>query len=251
MQQSSRFDVRFAILFFVGLTCLAFPLRLASAADGDTFFSTPNRLIYRTPDGLDLGLGTDSSIDVFFNVKGPAGTVLADAWLASLTITPLPGATGSVLFAPAPLNGIEPNLLPASVNAMLDFDLDFGGKSVGRLGNTANEMIASAIYFPPLLGSPLPITGANGNLTLHDGDGLFSVPIHIASGTSGNFIVAFDVDPRSNAVSHAGPTTATIHPVAQHIAGTLTIIEAVPEPTTAILALTGCLLLVPCRRRRR
>lgn len=250
MQQSLRPVVRFAFLFLLGLACFAQSLRTATAAEGDIYFSTPNSQIFRTPDLLDGGLGTDSSIDVFFNIEGPVTSVPADLWAIELAITPLHGATGSVVFNPPPPDGFMPNLQPSSVNPFYDFNLESGGKSTGVLGEVPTLLLASAFFLPPLVDPPA--IDEYGNLTLPDGVGLFSVPIHIASGTSGNFIVSFGVRPEYNGVSFStGPTAAELHPMSQHVAGTLSITEGVPEPTTAILAAIAGVMLLPRRKRQR
>ena len=180
--------------------------------------------------------GWETALDVFFHIEGPAVEVPASGWVAVLEITPMPGATGSVVFNPPEVPDFEPNLNPASVDAFTDFDLDHDGKSYGKLqfGLASDALHANTFYFEPETVPP-PDVDAYGNLTLPDGAGLFAAPIQIAPGTVGAFLVSFvepdppppPPQPAYNVVHFQDGIAwpSAYHEIGTHVAGMLRVVE--------------------------
>jgi hypothetical protein len=234
--------------FALGLVSLFAP-SVAKAADGDVYFSIPNAAML-SPDGAG---GADATFDVRFLIEGSPSSLPAQGWSMRLLITPLAGATGSITFNPPPLVGIDPNLNPAGVNPYFDFDRDNGGMSTGMLGATAEELLASAVYFPPIVQS-LPTTDANDNVIVPSGAGLFAAPIHIAQGTTGSFRIDVIGDSIDSGVYYATglaePNDFAIYPTAPHASGVITF-GVIPEPSSLFLAAIGAVGLLARRRRSR
>jgi hypothetical protein len=203
------------------LAALACVPGLCLAAVGDVHFRAPNKLVHLNSGSL------STSLDVFFEIDGLA-SVPATGWGMILNITPQAGATGTVQFNPPTIVNNEPNLMPAAQNPFLDFDRDFAGKSYGLVGASAMQLQAFSHYIVPALG-PAPSLDANGNLTLHGGRGLVSLPLVMSANATGDFLVTFDPDPVVTGVVYAtglpAPNDVGIHPVATHVAGVLTIIN--------------------------
>lgn len=197
-------------------------------AAGDVSFRIPDRAWHADVGGLSLVL------DVFTDVDSQA-SVPAIGWGMVINITPQPGATGTVSFAPPAIVGNLPNLSPASTNAYLDFDLDQNGKSYGESGASISELNAFAAYVEPTVASP-PMVDGNGNLTLPTDSGLAALPIALSPDASGSFLISFEPDPRVTGVVYATglaePNDIALHPVAQHTTGLLSIIATAGDYNT-------------------
>lgn len=191
------------------------------AATGDVSFRGASKSVSLNPGSLNFGL------DVFVDVVG-GGSVPATGWGMTVNVTPGPGATGSVQFNPPAIVGDAPNLMPASQNAFIDFDRDFGGKSYGMLGTSATQLHAFSTYFAPTLG-PAPSLDSQGNLTLPSGKGLVSLPLVASANASGSFTVTFDPDLDVTGVVYATglaePNDIGVRPAGTHLAGLLNLIN--------------------------
>lgn len=173
------------------------------------------------------GVAESATLDLFIDIDS-ANDVPAIAWGAVLTISPQPGAVGTVEFSPPAIVGNTPNLSPASTSAFIDFDRDTSGTSYGELGASASELNAFAAYVTPQLGPP-PTLDSNGNLMLSDGAGLVSIPITASADAAGDFLIDFEDDPAVTGVVFATgqpePNDIALHPVGIHTAGLLTIVN--------------------------
>lgn len=193
---------------------------LTLGAAGDVSFRIADRAWHVSQGGQAL------TVDVMVDVDSQA-SVPAIGWGMVVTITPQPGASGTVEFAPTAIVGNLPNLSPASISPYRDFDLDENGKSYGELASTAGQLHAFSAYIEPALG-PSPAVDGNGNLSLPSGSGLASLPISLSAGASGQFLIDFVADPRVTGVVYATglavPDDVAVHPAAAHIAGLLSIV---------------------------
>ena len=174
------------------------------------------------PGSLNFGL------DVFVDVVGGAN-VPATGWGMIVNITPRTRCDGNRSIQSADdRQQSNRTSMPASQNAFIDFDRDFGGKSYGMLGNSATQLHAFSHYFAPTLG-PAPPLDANGNLSLPSGKGLVSLPLVASANASGNFTVTFDPDVVVTGVIYAtglpAPNDIGVHPAGTHIAGLLNIVN--------------------------
>jgi hypothetical protein len=195
------------------------------AAIGDVSFRAASKTVPLTPGSLNFG------VNVFVDVAGGAN-VPATGWGMIVNITPGAGATGTVQFNPPPIVNDEPNLMPATQNAFVDFDRDFGGKSYGMLGASATQLRAFSHYIAPSLGPPPPLD-ANGNLSLPSGRGLVSLPLVASANASGRFNITFNPDNEVTGVvfdtGQSPPNDIGIHPSGTHVAGILNVLNPVGD----------------------
>jgi hypothetical protein len=119
----------------------------------------------------------NSSFDLFADVQGTSETASAFGLIATV------GGTGQVIFNPPVAVGDE-NTLGNSLNPAFpinsSFDLRFANTGIQGGGTQEIDVVALEQV-------------ALQNNTITDGDGIASIPIRIAGGTTGTFNVAFNL----------------------------------------------------------
>jgi hypothetical protein len=164
---------------------------------------------------LDGGLGTTNSIDIFAAIEG-GGSLPTSGFQVTMFIQPLAGSTGSLSFAPMPSPLDQPNLSASSTNP-ITFDPSYPGQAYGD--GTSSELTAISLTASGTVSFP----GSNG--------GLFSAPLHIASGTSGKFQISFDTDIDYNGLGYptGNPNNAyAFYPLGTSPTTTIEIFETIP-----------------------
>ena len=191
------------------------------AAVGDVSFSVTDKTLNRASGSL------ETNLDIVLGVEG-GGSVSATAWGVVITVTPLPGAIGSLTFNPDAIVNNAPNLDPAGTNPYLDFDRDSGGMSFGEASGGGLTLDAFGFYQPPQIGPPPPLD-TNGNLIVPDGSGLASLPLVASSDALGDFLLTIDPDPVVTGVVFATglpfPDDVAAHPVGVHTGAVVTVIN--------------------------
>ena len=175
----------------------------------------------------DSGPGLDTTFDIFFNTDTEEAVNVAvfGAWM---TLTPQPGAVGSVVFNPPEVNqNADNNIEPATTNP-INFDLLFG-------------FLVDENTFHLKLGGGTELD----EVSVPHGAGIAALPIHVAPGTRGDFLVTFAPDSEFAGFLDA---SGFQYPGGTHVSGTLTV---VPEPTTLTLATLGLIGVAMRRQRRR
>jgi hypothetical protein len=212
------------VLCVIAALCVSNEPRSAHGAAGDVSF----RVASGTVSAQSAGLAT--SLDLFIDVD-TLSNVEANSWSAGLRIVAEGGSRGGVTFAPPMRVADLPNLSAASLFPFRDFDRDYQGMSYGVLGNTAEEMVASAIYIEPESMAAPGVTSV-GNLVVPNGSGLVALPLFVAAETYGVFRIEVVSDGLQTGVGYATgddvPNDVALRSMSSHTRGVLRVMGDLP-----------------------